>query len=431
MAYLNSENIQMYPSAYREGSKSKDTFAQLNTEFNLTHTKLLSQYNENNNYSYEDNGYLIIYIQGYYFKILETAITSIQHNTNNNLYAAIQLADIQVADNIYTKVLVNYENVTQTTLDVLKSGSTTDYEFQGLYITDDSTGIGNYYIKIAEWKNNAWTIFEQPLKLSTTEIRDSISSDNSIAVDLTTQNLNTTNLNTTNLRVTNILDNTNIGQILIGNGAGNDEIVFWPNKGTTLQKVSLGDTIAPFENIFGKNIIANSSLDISGTLALKDSENKQILKNETISSSSNNHRVITIGDSSKDTTNTNAFIIRPFKTGNNQAVVNIGEYSNAINAIFVQTISAQTVTATSDIRLKENIKDYICEKSILDLPIKEFDFKESKQHTIGCIAQDLKEICPEIVHENEEGFLTIEENKLVYLLIQEVKKLKEEIEKLK
>ena len=94
-------------------------------------------------------------------------------------------------------------------------------------------------------------------------------------------------------------------------------------------------------------------------------------------------------------------------------------------------ITAQTFNATSDRRLKENIKTFEPHKSILDLDVVEFEFKDTKQHTIGCIAQELQEICPEIVHENSEGYLTIEENKIVYLLLDEVKKLKEEIKELK
>ena len=77
------------------------------------------------------------------------------------------------------------------------------------------------------------------------------------------------------------------------------------------------------------------------------------------------------------------------------------------------------------------MKDWVPKKSILDLQTKEFDFKESGRHAIGCLAQDLQEICPEIVHEDESGYLSIEESKIVYLLLDEVKKLKAEIEELK
>lgn len=94
-------------------------------------------------------------------------------------------------------------------------------------------------------------------------------------------------------------------------------------------------------------------------------------------------------------------------------------------------VQATSFQATSDRRLKENIKPYSPVKSILDLPIVEFDYKKNKLHTIGCIAQDLQEICPEIVNEDAEGYLSINESKIVYLLLDEVKKLKAEVEALK
>lgn len=103
------------------------------------------------------------------------------------------------------------------------------------------------------------------------------------------------------------------------------------------------------------------------------------------------------------------------------------------NITGIQKIQAKTFDAISDIRKKTAIKDYICKKSILDLPIKEFEFIDDETHTkhIGCIAQDLQEICPEIVHEDANGYLSIEETKLVYLLLQEVKELKKELKTLK
>lgn len=94
-------------------------------------------------------------------------------------------------------------------------------------------------------------------------------------------------------------------------------------------------------------------------------------------------------------------------------------------------MEAPYFNATSDRRLKQNIKDYICPNSILDLPIKEYEYIDmpGKVH-VGCLAQDLQEICPELVNTNDSGYLVIEESKLVYLLIQEVKNLKDKIEKL-
>lgn len=108
--------------------------------------------------------------------------------------------------------------------------------------------------------------------------------------------------------------------------------------------------------------------------------------------------------------------------------------SSADNAIDASegTVKAQSFNAVSDKRLKENIVEYSPNKSILDLPIYSYNFisDEKKTKKIGCLAQDLKEICPEIVKEDDKGYLSIEENKIAYLLLDEVKKLKKRVDAL-
>lgn len=98
-----------------------------------------------------------------------------------------------------------------------------------------------------------------------------------------------------------------------------------------------------------------------------------------------------------------------------------------------EIISATTFVATSDKRLKENLVLYTTEKSILDLPVYKYNFKadENKKEQIGCLAQDLQEICPEIIDVKADGYLGIQESKIVYLLLEEVKKLKQELDELK
>lgn len=94
-------------------------------------------------------------------------------------------------------------------------------------------------------------------------------------------------------------------------------------------------------------------------------------------------------------------------------------------------VTAGSFVSTSDLRLKENVKDFKYKKSILDLKVKTFDFKDGEKNQIGCIAQDLAEIYPELVETRDDGFLAIKETKLIYLLIEEIRNLKEEINKLK
>ena len=99
----------------------------------------------------------------------------------------------------------------------------------------------------------------------------------------------------------------------------------------------------------------------------------------------------------------------------------------------VVPVEAPSFNATSDKRLKENIVPFTSEKSILDLPVYTFNFKsdKNKKKHVGCLAQDLQEICPDLVNEDSQGYLSIEESKITYLLLEEVKELKKQVEELK
>ena len=111
------------------------------------------------------------------------------------------------------------------------------------------------------------------------------------------------------------------------------------------------------------------------------------------------------------------------------AIVNNQLYANPSTG----QLTAATFYATSDKRLKENIVEYAPTKTILDLPVYKYNFisDSTKKIHIGCLAQDLQEICPELVSTNENGYLSINESKIVYLLLDEVKKLKAELDELK
>jgi len=92
-------------------------------------------------------------------------------------------------------------------------------------------------------------------------------------------------------------------------------------------------------------------------------------------------------------------------------------------------ISGNSFRVSSDRRLKNNIKQFNPQKSILDLDIKEFIWKKSGEKSFGVIAQELRELFPELVSgsESENEYLSVEESKLIYPLILEVKKLRQEM----
>lgn len=106
---------------------------------------------------------------------------------------------------------------------------------------------------------------------------------------------------------------------------------------------------------------------------------------------------------------------------------------NNTSAWNLSPVEAPSFNATSDKRLKENIVPFTSEKSVLDLPVYTFNFKsdKNKKKHVGCLAQDLQEICPDLVNEDSQGYLSIEESKITYLLLEEVKELKRQVEELK
>ena len=97
---------------------------------------------------------------------------------------------------------------------------------------------------------------------------------------------------------------------------------------------------------------------------------------------------------------------------------------------------------TSDRRLKENIKDLDlnCLDLVNNINLREFSWKADETHkpVIGAIAQELKQILPEkYVHEfiggqeTKDEYLSINDSKLVYLLIGAIQEQQKEIESLK
>ena len=99
--------------------------------------------------------------------------------------------------------------------------------------------------------------------------------------------------------------------------------------------------------------------------------------------------------------------------------------------------------STSDKRLKENIKplDNALDK-INKINGVEFDWKKLTEkeketihgntgHDVGVIAQEIEEVLPEVVQTRDNGYKAVKYEKIVPLLIEAIKELKQEIEELK
>lgn len=75
---------------------------------------------------------------------------------------------------------------------------------------------------------------------------------------------------------------------------------------------------------------------------------------------------------------------------------------------------------TSDIRLKANHHEISYKRSsqLLDVNVIEFDHIIHERHEIGLIAQEIKEIFPEVVKENDQGYLMLDYGRLVAPMLQ-------------
>lgn len=83
----------------------------------------------------------------------------------------------------------------------------------------------------------------------------------------------------------------------------------------------------------------------------------------------------------------------------------------------------------SDIRLKENITVLSNQlNNILSLKPCEFDYKDGSGHQIGFIAQEIMQVYPEAVSENNKGYLTVTGwNKTEAILVKAIQELNEKL----
>lgn len=108
-------------------------------------------------------------------------------------------------------------------------------------------------------------------------------------------------------------------------------------------------------------------------------------------------------------------------------------YSSGLYATGV--VHANSFNATSDERLKENIKMFdknIANAIVNNVNVFSFNYKNRDEKTFGLIAQDLLPFnnIAKLVDKNDEGYYSIRESKLVYLLWSYVKELNKRIKEL-
>lgn len=122
---------------------------------------------------------------------------------------------------------------------------------------------------------------------------------------------------------------------------------------------------------------------------------------------------------------TNTHIVGNNITASSSNTFYMGCNLNVIGDIYCQNLNATgdvvSSWTSSDRRLKDNITPLLnCLEKILKLNPVEFDWNENQKayegHDIGLIAQEVKEVIPEIVGEKSSGYLGIKYEKLIPIL---------------
>lgn len=123
--------------------------------------------------------------------------------------------------------------------------------------------------------------------------------------------------------------------------------------------------------------------------------------------------------------------------------VHIGSTGDPAIALKVtgQIYCTDNITAyySSDINLKDNIRPI--ESALFkvqqingvafDWNNKATKLQQDKCHDVGLIAQEVEKVLPEIVQTRDDGIKAIQYEKMVALLVESIKELKEEVDKLK
>ena len=101
--------------------------------------------------------------------------------------------------------------------------------------------------------------------------------------------------------------------------------------------------------------------------------------------------------------------------------------TSSYHDLYAQDLTvAGTLTETSSRRYKKNIKPITDQlKKLIQLQGVEYDRKESQNHEIGLIAEEVNKVYPDLVSKNNEGQTEgIQYSKLTSVLVESIKELK-------
>ena len=112
--------------------------------------------------------------------------------------------------------------------------------------------------------------------------------------------------------------------------------------------------------------------------------------------------------------------------------VGLGNLSSSGNALSGAFTATGDITAFSDARVKENIETIPnALDKVLSLRGVTYNKISESKSSMGVVAQELLEVIPEVVHENEDGMYSVAYGNIVAVLIEAMKEQQEQINDLK
>jgi len=123
-------------------------------------------------------------------------------------------------------------------------------------------------------------------------------------------------------------------------------------------------------------------------------------------------------------------------SGSSTSILTMSEISSSGDIVAEGDVVAYN---SSDVRLKDNIEVIKGSLDKIDgIRGVEFDWNEKspgwakeRGHDVGVIAQEVQKVVPEIVVERKNGYLGVDYKRIVPLLIESVKELRQEVNDLK
>lgn len=202
--------------------------------------------------------------------------------------------------------------------------------------------------------------------------------------------------------------------------------------GTSAGKIACAD----YENTFSQTNTFSSTTIFSDIATFSEGLTVSENKNLTIGTSTLNYS----GTDSQLTVSTSELLLNctSFQVQVNSTDILVVD---SFGATVTGECQATSFNATSDIRAKENISPLMINALdiVNNMSLYSFNFKDTKEKSIGVIAQDLLDIDIQgfsfVANKDATGlngdYMSVKESKLVYLLLKAIQEQQEEIEDLK